>query len=91
MPVSLTEMTSRMTAPSRTSSPSATRIDSVTLPCFVYFTALFRRFVMIWRTRTSSPRKPSGSALSASTMKSSPLSRALKTIMLLTSLSTELN
>ena len=91
MPVSETETISRIIPSSWPLATSSELTLRRTLPSLVYLTAFVRRFVMICLSLTSSPLSPSGSDSSTSTVKSRPLSSALKYIMLLTSLRTELS
>ena len=92
IPVSDTAMMSSMTdLPSGLFSPFLPVIFSETLPSSVYFTALFRMFVITCLTLTTSPKSLSGRFSSTSVSKVRFFCLALKLIMLLTSLMTELS
>ena len=86
IPVSSTA-TFRMTVPTSVFLPSIFRVKE---PFSVYFTALVRRFVMIWRTRTSSPESTEGRVGSISVLNSSFLSSARFLIMTIRSFMMEM-
>ena len=83
IPVSFTEKV--RTVPFSTLSP---RTENVTLPFSVYFTALVKRFMIIWRILISSPMRQSGVSLSTFIIKSRPFCSARYRIMFTMSFNT---